>query len=409
VLAARPDAAVDQGPQPVLGAPTAALVLGSDYRALGIVRSLGRRGVLVRVLAAGDDRLATLSRYAVDSVAWPDDDDTRLDLLANLAHRDGHVWALFPSADESAAFVARHHAALAPLLVLTTPAWDVLRWAYDKRLTYELADAAGVDYPWTIYPRDRHELERRELYFPVVLKPTVKPELNRFTAAKAWRADDRTSLLHRYDEASALVSPDTLMVQELIEGDGTTQLSYAALAESGEVLHALAAQRTRQYPADFGRASTFVETIDDPGIAAPSQRVIEKCRFSGLLEIEYKTRAVDGRSLLLDINPRVWGWHTLCARAGIDFTWLLWLRLQGKHTPQCAAKAGVRWVRLSTDLPTAMKEISRGRMSARRYLASIVPPHEGAIFARDDVRPGLVEIPLLVHTLVRRLISRKGI
>lgn len=46
------------------------------------------------------------------------------------------------------------------------------------------------------------------------------------------------------------------------EAGADTQLACAVLVESGEVLHSLVARRTRQYPADFGRASTFVETIE---------------------------------------------------------------------------------------------------------------------------------------------------
>jgi D-aspartate ligase len=358
-------------------APTAALVLGSDYRALGIVRSLGRRGVPVRVLASGDDRLASFSRYADDTVHWPEGTAERLTLLRYLAQTDQQTWALFPSADESAAFVSRHHADLAPWLVLTTPPWEVLEWTYDKRRTHELAVAAGVDHPWTIYPRSRAELEREELRFPLVLKPAVKPVFNRFTAAKAWRADDRATLLRLYDEACTLVDPDVLMVQELISGGGAAQLSYAALAE--------------------------------PGIAEPSRRLIAECGFSGLIEIEYKVDAATQRALLLDINPRVWGWHTLGARAGVDFSWLLWLRLCGETPQPVEARTGVRWVRLSTDLPTAVKEISRRRLPAHAYLASLLPPHEGAIFARDDPRPGLLEFPLLLRTLLKRVVAHGAV
>lgn len=390
--------------------PTAALVLGSDYRALGVVRSLGRRGVPVRVLAGGDDRLASFSRYTEQAIEWPAGETARLELLERLAASGGHTWALYPTSDEAAAFVARHHASLAPLLALTTPPWQVLRWVYDKRLTYELAAAVGVDHPWTISPRDRDDLERRELCFPLVLKPAVKTAVNnRFTAAKAWRADDQATLLRLYDEASSLVGSDNLMVQELIEGEGASQLSYAALAESGTVLYSLAARRTRQYPADFGRASTFVETIEDPGLAAPSRLLIERIGFSGLLEIEYKVDASTGRTRLLDFNPRVWGWHTLCARAGIDFPWLLWLRLRGAPAPPCEARPGIRWVRISTDMPTAAREIVRRRLSAREYFSSLLPPHESAVFARDDPRPGLVELPLLARTLARRARSTRGL
>jgi D-aspartate ligase len=407
MLAARAEPARAPGLRPLAGSPTAALVLGSDYRALGVVRSLGRRGVSVRVLASGDDRLACYSRYCRETIEWPTGTENRLALLERLAGPDagGELWALFPSADDSAELVARHHDALAPLLALTTPPWDVLRWAHDKRLTHELALVAEVDYPLTLYPRSRRDLEDAELRFPLILKPAVKEELNRFTAAKAWRADDRETLLRRYDEAVELVDPETLVVQELVHGGGDTQHSYAALADSGTVLHSLTARRTRQYPADFGRASTFVETIDDPGIGEPSRRLIEASGFSGLVELEYKVDEASGRTLLLDVNPRVWGWHSLCARAGVDFPWLLWLALRGEDAPEAEALPGISWLRFSTDFPTAVKEVLRGRLSARAYLSSLLRPHEGAIFARDDVRPGLVELPMLVRTLVRRLRS----
>jgi predicted ATP-grasp superfamily ATP-dependent carboligase len=379
------EAALGAGLAPLAGPPTAALVLGSDYRALGVVRSLGRRGVPVRVLASGDDRLACFSRYTRDTVEWPEDEQAGLELLERLAGDGGHVWALFPSADESAELVAREHA------------------RHDKRLTHELAALAGVDYPLTLYPRSRQELEQAELRFPLILKPAVKEGLNALTAAKAWRADDRETLLRRYEEAVELVDPETLVVQELVHGGGDSQLSYAALAESGRVLYSLTARRTRQYPADFGRASTYVETADYPELHEPSSRLIEASRFSGLIEIEYKVDAPTGRLLLLDINPRVWGWQSLCARAGVDFPWLLWLALRGEALPEAHAETGVRWLRLSTDLPTSLREIARRQLRIRDLVSSIVRPHEGAIFTRDDPRPGLVELPLLAGTLARRL------
>ena len=388
--------------------PTAVLVLGSDYRALAAVRSLGRRGIPVHVIAWGDDRLATLSRYCREVSEWPDDEVGRLDMLERLAEAGSGPSMLLPSHDELAAFVSVHHDRLSPIFALTTPPWETFRLTYDKRGTYELAESVGVDYPATYYPQDRAEVEGLDLAFPMILKPAVKPENNRLTIDKAWRIDDRDELLRRYDEACALMAPEHLMIQELIPGGGGAQLSYAALADSGRVLQSLVARRTRQYPADFGRASTFVETIDDPGIEKPSLRLIEAARFSGLVELEYKVDEASGRTLLLDVNPRVWGWQSLCARAGVDFPWLLWLQLQGEVVPHARAKTGVRWVRLATDLPTAITEIARRRLSLWSYLVSLRPPHESAVFARDDPIPGLFELPLLLRTLIRRVVSREG-
>src|SRR4051794_29032432 len=93
--------------------PTGALVLGGDYRGLGIVRSLGRRGVPVWVVH-GSERVARYSRYCRRSIpcetpagrAW-------VDFILDLAERHGlDGWVLFPTSDETAALVSRHSAAL---------------------------------------------------------------------------------------------------------------------------------------------------------------------------------------------------------------------------------------------------------------------------------------------------------
>lgn len=52
------------------GRPGGALVIGGDYRGLGVVRSLGRRGIPVWVLT-DEHKIAATSRYAQRSFAWP--------------------------------------------------------------------------------------------------------------------------------------------------------------------------------------------------------------------------------------------------------------------------------------------------------------------------------------------------
>src|SRR5712691_3884024 len=212
-----------------------AVVMGGDYRGLGIVRSLGRRGIPVWVLHEDGHLLATFSRYVQWSLPWrPGDDAERVSFLSDLASTYGlEGWVLFPTGDQTAALIGQHHAELAERYRLTIPSWDILRWAYDKRLTYQLADELQVSYPWTLYPSNRRELAEANCPFPVILKPAFRNKFNRLTAAKAWRVDDRQSLLARYDKACAFMDPDLLMVQELIPGWGEAQFSYAAICQDG--------------------------------------------------------------------------------------------------------------------------------------------------------------------------------
>lgn len=384
-----------------------ALVTGASYRALAVVRSLGRRGVRVRVVRSDEHALAQTSRYAQGGLSWPaaGDDGRRVDYLLDLADRERlRDWVLIPTHDEEAALISRHRDALACSYRVTTPAWETLRAAYDKRFTHAAGAEVGLDQPWTVFPDGEPALAQAEGRFPVVIKPAYKACANRLTVDKAWRADGPDALRRLYREACSLVDPRILMIQELVAGNGDSQLSYAALCSNGEVVASLAACRLRQYPMDFGRASSYVETIDDPNLEDDATRLLAALRFSGMVEVEFKRDPATGANLLLDINPRAWGWQSLGGRAGVDFPYLLWRLASGDRIPRTRAVAGVRWVRGSTDVLAAIGEVAAGRLSVRDYARSLRRPLEFAVFAPDDPLPSLAG-PLLTARLVARRVA----
>jgi D-aspartate ligase len=380
-----------------------AVVIGGDYRGLGVVRSLGRRGIPVWVLT-NDHRVATASRYARFDGDWPQHPAQQIRYLLKLCDLQGlDRWALFPTDDEATAVLAQHHAVLSKRFLMTTPPWDVLRWSYDKRLMHRLASETGVAQPRTFMPKNRHEVVRLECGFPAILKPAYKPDLNRFTRAKAWRVENVQMLMSSYDEASELVDPAIIMVQEFIPGGGENQVSYAALCADGKPLASMTVRRTRQYPTDFGRASTYVEAVTVPEIVEPSERLLHQLKLTGLVEVEFKRDSTDGIYKLLDINARVWGWHTLGWQAGIDFPYLMWRLAHGEPLPEIRTRAGARWMRVLMDLPAAAGEILSGRLSIKEYARSLGEPMEFAIFAQDDLLPALLDLPYLALLAWKRL------
>ena len=389
-----------------------ALVTGADYRGLGIIRSLGRRGIPVWVLKQDGQLLGAASRYASRSLPYPSsaDEEKQLAFFQELAIKGGIAgWALFPTSDDAATLIARHHQALADCYQLTTPPWDALRWACDKRLLYRLAVDLGIDSPWTFSPHNRDELAALECPFPVIVKPAMRLGFNRLTRDKAWRVDNRTSLLARYDEACRLLSPEMLVIQELLPGYGESQFSFAALCRDGRPLASIVARRTRQFPIDFGRFSTFVESIDEPQVIEPAARLLAAIRITGLVEVEFKRDPRDGKFKVLDINPRVWGWHTLGVRAGVDFSYLAWRLVKGEPVAEVQGRAGARWIRMGSDFPMAMQEILTGRLSLSNYLKSLRGSLECAMFAWDDPMPGILCLPLLVGMAARRLWKRRSV
>lgn len=384
-----------------------ALVIGANLRALGIARSLSRRGVQTWLLhERGSDGVARMSRHVSRTLPLPEGstEQRRDGLLAIAARHRLHSWTLFPTDDESAAAVAQQQAKLATRFAFTSPSWEVFRCAYHKRLTHDVAERTGVEYPWTRYPRTAREVASLACPYPVILKPDVKPEENRFTLAKAWRVDDRRSLLSAWNEAASLVGVDAVMVQELIPGCGGGQYSFAALCRRGIPLATLVARRTRQYPRDFGRSSSLVETVEAPGVEDRGRAIVAALGWTGLLEIEFKHDRRDDTFKLLDINGRVWTWHALGPPAGVDFAYLAWRLSQGLPVEPVRARPGVRWVRLATDVPSAVEALRAGELSLRGWAASLRRPRQAALFAFDDPLPALVD-PALVAW---RTMSRRG-
>jgi D-aspartate ligase len=383
-----------------------ALVIGGDYRALGVVRSLGRRNIPVWVLT-NEHLVATASRYTRRHFAWPREEAKQVELLFQLCNHYGlEGWALIPSDEEAAAFLARHYSDLAKRFRMATPDWNTLQWGYDKRLTHQLARDLGIYQPKTYQPLSREDLAKFDCSFPLILKPAFKQTLNRFTRAKAWRADNREALLAAYDEARTLVDPSIILIQELIPGGGEEQFSYAALCVQGRPTASITACRRRQYPVDFGRTSSYVESIDAPEVEAVATRLLKAIGFTGLVEVEFKHDPRDGRYKLLDINSRVWGWHSLAQRAGVDFPYLLWRFVRGLSVPELRARAGVRWVRMLTDVPAAWREMRWGRLSIADYVRSLAAPLEFAIFASDDPLPAILDVPFLAWLTAKRYTSR---
>jgi D-aspartate ligase len=375
---------------------TGALVVGGNLNGLSIARSLGRHGVPVWVVSPPNIRLASFSRYTRRTLPWPTgNDETQVEYLLEIAARNGlDQWVLFPTSDESAALLSRFHSKLSRRFRVSTPTWNVLRWAYDKRLTYRLAADQKVDYPATSYPLTDADLEGVNWEFPAILKPAIHASINRLTADKAWRVSNHEELMVKFREARELMPAELILVQEMIPGSGESQFSFAALCWDGKTIASLTARRTRQYPIDFGYSSSFVETMDVPEIVAPSQRLLAAIGYTGIVEVEYKFDSRDGRFKLLDINPRLWTWSPLGGRAGMDFPYLLWKMIQGIPVAEQRAPAGVRWVRMSTDVPAAFQEMLRGGLNLREYLKSLRGPLQFALAAADDPLPALMDLPI---------------
>src|ERR1700733_9132600 len=380
-----------------------ALIVGGAHVSIGVARSLGRRGIPVWLLA--DHPIARFSRYVKRSFAWPGaGHQDGVTSIIDIANRHGlNGWVLVATGDEDMRMIAQSHALLAPHFRLLTASWDTSRWMYDKRLTYQRAATLGIDCALNFAPRDLSDVQRLDCRFPVVLKPARREDANELTRAKAWKADDRDALLSLYQRAAALVGNDGVIIQEWIPGNGETQFSYAGLWDRGQAIATLVARRTRQHPIDFGRSSTFVETVEQDQVEELAGRFLKSLDYSGVVEIEFKYDRRDRQYKLLDVNGRFWTWNSLGNLAGVDFPYLAWRLAVGQSVSPGRARTGVAWRDAKRDIIAACQEISRGTLTVGGYLASFRKSLAFANFAFDDPLPAIVELPVQAwHRIANR-------
>lgn len=382
-----------------------AIVVGGDYQGLGIVRSLGRRGIDVVVI---DDEcsISRHSRYVQRAYRCAElrDDGNTQEQLRGIARTGRHRgWVIYPTREETVATLARHRDELSEHFRIPTPDWSVTGWAWDKRKTYQRARELGISTPRTWTVGAEQDLDAVDAEPPYVVKPAIKEHFFYTTGCKAWRADSREELAARVRAAAAIVGGEEVLVQELIPGGGEAQLAYCTFFKDGTSRASMVVRRLRQHPAEFGRASSFVRTADLPELEEMSTRFLRSIGYYGLVELEYKLDRRDGQVKLLDVNARTWGYHSLGQAAGVDFPYLLYADQVGLPAPTgLRAAPGVTWIRLATDVPTATIELVRRRLDLRAYLRSLRAPQVESVFSRDDLRPGLAELALLPYLAVKR-------
>jgi D-aspartate ligase len=381
-----------------------AVVIGGEHPGLGVARSLGRRGIPIYII---DDQhsISQFSRYTTRVVRVKDlrNEQNTVDSVMEIGQRYGlKGWVLFPTRDETVAAFSRHQDRLAEFFRVTTPAWETVQWAWDKKNTYDLAAELGIPVPHTYCVMNEEELAGLYNRLPLAIKPAIKENFFYATGDKAWRAESPEQLNNLFRKAKEQIRPEEILIQEIIPGSGREQYSYCAFFRDGEAQSTLVARRLRQHPREFGRAATYVETIEYPKVEELSERFLKAINYYGLVEVEFKQDPRDGRLKMLDVNARTWGFHSLGVPAGVDFPYLLYSDQVGRSVESSRAKPGVGWLRAVTDVPTVASDLWARELTLRSYLESLRNTRTESVFCLQDPVPTVAEVLMLPYLVAKK-------
>jgi D-aspartate ligase len=346
---------------------------------LSLVRCLGRHGAPV-VLATEDvSGLAARSRHVRETIEVRSSGAPAIALrrLCGFAKRCEEPPVLFYQGDDELLLVSRGRDALKTCFRFVLPPAELVEDTVDKVRFAALAERVGLPVPRTlVLPRGEASAAAiaRWRWFPAVLKPAhrngwytspLHAELvgdNR----KAIRIGDRAEL-ERCLPAILGYHADFLL-QEAIEGGEERIVSYHAYVRTdGQIAGEFTGRKVRTLPRTYG-LSTHVEITRDAEVRDSGRRALELTGFTGVVKLDFKRDARDGRLSLLEMNPRFTLWNHPGALAGVDLPGLVYDDLTGGPRRTAGpAREGVRWMVVRADLRAALEARAAGEGNLWRW------------------------------------------
>jgi predicted ATP-grasp superfamily ATP-dependent carboligase len=362
---------------------------------LAVVRSLGRRGVLVGVCAFdGEFNIASYSRWTAESITLPSptrDADGFIDALTRLLET-GKYPIVFPTTERTIQLIAAARERLPSGVRIPMPGPDALATALDKQRTIALADAVGVPVPRTWCPADADEAASlaSSLPYPVVVKPRQTNFLagGHLVKANYLVVESAGRLPSAWRELDCTMPQP--VIQALVRGRGT---GVNTLWKQGTPLVWFCHQRLRELDLRGGRSTAAVSTVCDPRLIESAHRILDALRWHGVAMVEFKWDQASDTFWLLEINGRFWGSLPLALACDVDFPYYLY-QVATDDTPEPPATypTGVVGRDAVAELKHFIKVMAQGRGKRLETLGqagTILHPWKKSFnWVADDPEPG---------------------
>ncbi|MEU9453589.1 ATP-grasp domain-containing protein [Streptomyces sp. NPDC048277] len=364
---------------------------------LGAVRSLGRAGVEVHVVAESTGSPVRKSRFVRQLHPPPAPGASPAEIAAALdtvAARIARPAVLIPMDDASAIAVGRHREDLAPSYLLPQQPAALPERVADKAELAEVCVAAGIPHPQTLVPDSAEQAAAAawRLGLPVVAKwsrPWLVPAGSGLRSTVVVRsAREARELFLRAEEAGSRL----LLQQFLPPGPDRDWFFHGYADRTGAVRAGGPGRKQRAWPRGAGLTAVGLWT-PNAQVQALAERLTGELGFRGIFDLDFRRCGSTGRYHLLDFNPRPGAQFRLFAdSAGLDVVRALHLDLTHRPLPAGVPLAGRAFVVENYAPLSALRPAPRGR--------------ELAWSAPDDRGPGLAMWALWGRHVTGRLLDR---
>ena len=305
---------------------------------LGAIQSLARAGVKVLALDHRPFAIGLRSRYCLPLVC-PDpyaEEQRFTAFLSELVELLPAPTPILATHDDGLASISRALPKLGGKLLCPAP--DAAKLDLLQQKSWQLARAAeaNVAAPLTLYPSSASEAREaaKEIGFPLFVKPSEPIAFRKvYPRRRVFSCDSMAGL----DEAYEMAAPYAPMLQEVVPGGDKELYTVGSYLDSdGRALGIFCGRKLRQTPRSRKLVPRGVgscrhgEALWLPELVEDSLRLLEVCAYTGISQVEFKRDSRDGRYKLMEINPRLWMWHTLAAACGVNLAHIAYLDLTGR-------------------------------------------------------------------------------
>jgi D-aspartate ligase len=375
---------------------------------LGAVRSLGRLGVPVHVIAEDPFTSLALSRYRARRFRWRttglEQADALVAGLAAIGERTGRRCVAIPTDDEAATLLAEHADELSQHFLIPRVDPGLPRQLASKHELFLLCREHDIPAPEGALVSSRAELlaHAEHAVFPLVLKngaPWVRLRAQMVSS---------TTVVHTREQLAAFA--DTrhedfrLFIQEYVpREDAQDWIVHVYCDANSDCLAMFTALKLRSWPAHAGNTACAYTTFN-PALADLARRFCKAVGFQGIADLDWRLDLRDGRFKLVDFNPRIGNNFSLFrTRGGMDVVRAMHLNLTGRSVPADTQVDGRRLVVEHYDLAARMAY--RGAERAMPVTAERAATTVRAFASLDDPLPFLALWPRQSRQVLSRVIG----
>jgi len=379
-----------------------AIVTYMGYSGLGIVRSLGRRGIPVYSLDPNAYEIGMPSRFSISRICpyVETAEERNLDFLVHFARALPEKPVLFLTGDNLVHSYAKREHLLEHHVRLTMPSSKIIRKVAAKDALFHTAREYGIPVPETFAPRSVEDVRAisRIISFPCLIKPTHSNSWHGAAAQRKLKtisggseksviAHSRESLLVAYSQTTELGSD--VIISEVIPGEDRELLYFAFYRSADGRIWNFSGRKERVTPVHLGSAS-YVVSLDDPELNLLSMNFLERLEYHGLGGLEFKRDFRDGRLKLIEFNTRFGLWDALGQRVGVDTAHIAYRDAIGETLPPPRqARTGVKWFSVAREFGAVRGYRREGSLRLTTWVRSLSGEKMWAVFPWDDPIPAV--------------------